>query len=141
MKKRKITTRTSRMPKAHEIELSLDETPARESKASDMRVEIATGEKADLIPSGGEPAFEIDEKTREEDEAYTGDVTQPYNPRLDLEHYKFPTLDLLNTYNDNERPSTWRNRMPTRTASSRCSAVRHSRSVRSRPVWSDHYAL
>ena len=112
-------------PKAHEIELSLDETPVRESKASDMRVEIATGEKADLIPSGGEPAFEIDEKTSEEDEAYTGDVTQPYNPRLDLEHYKFPTLDLLNTYNDNERPSTWRNRMPTRTASSRCSAVRH----------------
>ena len=89
-------------PKAHEIELSLDETPVRESKASDMRVEIATGEKADLIPSGGEPAFEIDEKTSEEDEAYTGDVTQPYNPRLDLEHYKFPTLDLLNTYNDNE---------------------------------------
>ena len=89
-------------PKAHEIELSLDETPVRESKASDMRVEIATGEKADLLPSGGEPAFEIDEKTSEEDEAYTGDVTQPYNPRLDLEHYKFPTLDLLNTYNDNE---------------------------------------
>ena len=26
---------------------------------------------------------------------------QPYNPRLDLENYKFPTLDLLNQYEDN----------------------------------------
>lgn len=89
-------------PASNEIELSVDETPVKESSPSKMSVEIVTADKADLLPEKEEPAFEIDEKTSEEDEAYTGDVTQPYNPRLDLEHYKFPTLDLLNTYNDNE---------------------------------------
>lgn len=89
-------------PASNEIELSVDETPVKESSPSNMSVEIVTANKADLQPEKEEPAFEIDEKTSEEDEAYTGDVTQPYNPRLDLEHYKFPTLDLLNTYNDNE---------------------------------------
>lgn len=50
-----------------------------------------------------EPLFEIDNTpTEETEEVSHKDVTQPYNPRLDLEHYKFPTLDLLNTYNDNE---------------------------------------
>ncbi len=50
-----------------------------------------------------EPTFEI-EKTVEDDDDddYRGSIGQPYNPRLDLEHYQFPTLDLLNTYNDND---------------------------------------
>lgn len=50
-----------------------------------------------------EPAFEVSNDTKEEDQAYKGDITQPYNPRLDLEFYRFPTLDLLNTY-QNEDP-------------------------------------
>ena len=29
-------------------------------------------------------------------------MSQPYNPRLDLENYKFPPLDLLNPYETNE---------------------------------------
>ena len=45
-----------------------------------------------------EPAFEVSNDTKEEDQAYRGDMSQPYNPRLDLEFYRFPTLDLLNTY-------------------------------------------
>lgn len=45
-----------------------------------------------------EPAFEIEE-TKEE-ETVRGDLSVPYNPRLDLELYKFPTLDLLKTYPD-----------------------------------------
>lgn len=49
-----------------------------------------------------EPAFEVSNDTKEEDQAYKGDITQPYNPRLDLEFYRFPTLDLLNTYQNNE---------------------------------------
>lgn len=50
-----------------------------------------------------ESAFEVSNDTKEEDQAYKGDLTQPYNPRLDLEFYHFPTLDLLNTY-QNEEP-------------------------------------
>ncbi len=48
----------------------------------------------------GEPDFTINDDTSEEDEAYKGPALSPYNPRLDLENYKFPTLDLLNQYED-----------------------------------------
>lgn len=47
-----------------------------------------------------EPDFTISDERNEEDEAYTGPALPPYNPRLDLENYKFPTLDLLNQYDD-----------------------------------------
>ena len=49
-----------------------------------------------------EPVFEVSNDTKEEDQAYRGDMSQPYNPRLDLEFYRFPTLDLLNTYQNDE---------------------------------------
>lgn len=47
-----------------------------------------------------EPDFTISEEMSEDDEAYKGPALAPYNPRLDLENYKFPTLDLLNQYGD-----------------------------------------
>ena len=48
-----------------------------------------------------EPTFEIEEAPKEEEEEPSrGKLDQPYNPRLDLEHYHFPTLDLLDAYND-----------------------------------------
>ena len=61
----------------------------------------------ELVPplktSNNEPTFEIDHNHAEEDEVVQGEnITQPYNPHLDLEHYKYPTLDLLNTYNNCE---------------------------------------
>lgn len=52
-----------------------------------------------------EPAFEISKTASEDDMEYRGDITQPYNPRLDLEHYRFPTLDLLNSYQDTHEPT------------------------------------
>lgn len=56
-----------------------------------------------LKTSNNEPTFEIDHNHAEEDEVVQGEnITQPYNPHLDLEHYKYPTLDLLNTYNNCE---------------------------------------
>ena len=48
-----------------------------------------------------EPDFTVSDDTSEEDAEYKGPALQPYNPRLDLENYKFPTLDLLNQYEDN----------------------------------------
>lgn len=35
------------------------------------------------------------------DETAHGRIQEPYDPRLDLSHYKFPTLDLLKKYDDN----------------------------------------
>lgn len=49
-----------------------------------------------------EPSFTIDPIPEDEDEPSAGSLSQPYNPRLDLENYKFPTLDLLNSYETNE---------------------------------------
>ena len=40
----------------------------------------------------------------EGDEKADGKIQEPYDPRLDLSHYKFPTLDLLKHY-DNDAPA------------------------------------
>ena len=40
----------------------------------------------------------------EGDEKAEGKIQEPYDPRLDLSHYKFPTLDLLKHY-DNDAPA------------------------------------
>ena len=41
--------------------------------------------------------------TADEVEKADGKIQEPYDPRLDLSHYKFPTLDLLKHY-DNDTP-------------------------------------
>ena len=60
------------------------------------------------------PAAEKTEKPAEDitmtitaaegDEKAEGKIQEPYDPRLDLSHYKFPTLDLLKHY-DNDAPA------------------------------------
>lgn len=37
-----------------------------------------------------------------EDDVFTGDLLQPYNPKLSLSNYKFPTLELMKDYGNNE---------------------------------------
>ena len=54
------------------------------------------------IPEG--PDFTIGDDHTDEDEEYQGPELKPYDPRLDLENYKFPSIDLLNSYNDNNDP-------------------------------------
>lgn len=53
-----------------------------------------------------EPAEDIEMTitAAEEDEKAEGKIQEPYDPRLDLSHYKFPTLDLLKHY-DNDAPA------------------------------------
>jgi S-DNA-T family DNA segregation ATPase FtsK/SpoIIIE len=43
-----------------------------------------------------------------EDEKAHGKIQEPYDPRLDLSHYRFPTLDLLKHY-DNDAPAIDKN--------------------------------
>ncbi len=45
-----------------------------------------------------EPTFDVEAN---EDEEYQGKELEPYNPRLDLENYHFPTLDLMKHYDEN----------------------------------------
>ena len=49
-----------------------------------------------------ETPFTIGDDHTEEDEAYQGPALEPYNPRLDLENYKFPHLNLLDHYDDTD---------------------------------------
>lgn len=74
------------------IELPLDDAPVNARRI------IEAEATAHTEPKTGEPEFEIEE--RKEEETVRGDLNVPYNPRLDLELYKFPTLDLLKTYPD-----------------------------------------
>ncbi len=54
------------------------------------------------VEPNNEPTFSIGDNHTEEDEEYTGPTLKPYNPRLDLENYKFPHLDLLDHYDDTD---------------------------------------
>lgn len=80
------------------IELPIDDYPETARRIIDA--ENLSHPKED--EKDEEPAFEIEEN--KEEETVRGDLSVPYNPRLDLELYKFPTLDLLKTYPD-EGPS------------------------------------
>ena len=77
----------------------------------------ATGEEVSMIietpvsdpapslhekPVAVEPTFEIE--AAEEDDEYKGPEKEPYNPRLDLENYRYPTIDLMKHY-DNAEPT------------------------------------
>ena len=71
------------------IELPLDDVPEKKKEYSLNDRETAE-----------EPSFEIAPPAAEE-ETPRGDLSQPYNPRLDLENYRFPSIDLLETYENN----------------------------------------
>ena len=77
----------------------------------------ATGEEVSMIietpvsdpapslhekPVAVEPTFEIE--AAEDDDEYKGPEKEPYNPRLDLENYRYPTIDLMKHY-DNAEPT------------------------------------
>ena len=49
-------------------------------------------------PVEKEPAFQVE---KAEEEEYVGTEKEPYNPRLDLENYHYPTIDLMKYYDDN----------------------------------------
>lgn len=49
-----------------------------------------------------EPEVIIEAGGSDEDEEYHGPNPEPYNPRLDLENYHYPTLDLMKRYENNE---------------------------------------
>lgn len=55
--------------------------------------------RAEPVEKG--PEFEIEVAT-DDDENYRGKETEPYNPKLDLENYRFPTVDLMKFYENSE---------------------------------------
>ena len=55
-------------------------------------------------PANGASDIKMTVTAAQEDEKPQGNIQEPYDPRLDLSHYKFPTLDLLKHY-DNDAPA------------------------------------
>lgn len=49
-----------------------------------------------------EPIVTIEKGGSDDDEEYTGPSLEPYNPKLDLENYHYPTLDLMKRYENSE---------------------------------------
>ena len=97
----------------HPLDLPIDDPDEEEEEEEGHPFEVKPAEEthekslpADNQPGGdpedNEPEFEVSNDTKEEDREYRGRIDQPYNPRLDLEHYQFPTIDLLNDFDDNE---------------------------------------
>ena len=83
------------------IENENPEIQSKEVIASQLGIE----QPIPVPESANQPSFEISQSNSEEDEAVRGDLNHPYNPRLDLEHYKFPTLDLLKDYSSEHEPN------------------------------------
>ena len=67
-------------------------TPVTPEPAEEPTIEIETVE----------PIFTVGDEHTEDDEAYDGPALEPYNPRLDLENYKFPHLNLLDHYDESD---------------------------------------
>ena len=84
-----------------EEEVSNTPVPFEEKQTSEPQRPMPTEANEEEEEDNDEPDFTVSDDTSEEDAEYKGPALQPYNPRLDLENYKFPTLDLLNQYEDN----------------------------------------
>lgn len=91
-----------------EVNPDLMQEPADESDFSvDLTFETTvTEDEPELVEEvtdeSQEPDFEVQAAVGDDDENYQGPEKEPYNPKLDLENYKFPTLDLMKRYDNNE---------------------------------------
>ena len=97
-----------------EVDFDLPEKqPAAEEEPDDFPFPVPQVEEQNPTPA--QPEMEVIEQTEEketpftigddhteEDEAYQGPALEPYNPRLDLENYKFPHLNLLDHYDETD---------------------------------------
>ena len=93
---------------ATEIPLEVDktvETPVRPASGGDVAMDIEvpkSDEPVSVVPATASapasPAFAVEANKDE----YAESQKEPYNPRLDLENYHFPTLDLLKHFDDSE---------------------------------------
>ena len=78
------------------------EIPQEEESEDNLTPEEIKTEEITLQEESVEPDFSVVDEHTEEDEAYKGPALEPYNPRLDLENYKFPTLNLLDYYEESD---------------------------------------
>lgn len=113
-------------PQPQEMDFELNRTYSKKSVASPSALSSAepVEAKAPLATDGGvamtfeqtdpdpvppfrpevganEPEFEI-QATENDEENYRGKESEPYNPKLDLENYRYPGVDLMKYYENSE---------------------------------------
>ena len=96
-------------PYREEIEFPIDKTPSTPISPSQPQAPIIkeeendNGEDDDVIMTveTGEKEEKADGKSMVAD---YGDLSTPYDPKRDLENYKYPTLDLLQKYESDGKP-------------------------------------
>ncbi len=90
-----------------ELVFPVDETIMEEKKDVEEKVEVEEEKEEEEVKMDGE---EKNDETKMDIEAnetevgtgkiQRGDINTPYDPKLDLEHYKYPTLNLLKKADD-----------------------------------------
>lgn len=81
------------------VEFSVESKPEVEMEIAKVEHEPVATEPEEELQG---PDFQIETTVSDEDEIYQGPDREPYNPKLDLENYRFPTLDLMKRYDGNE---------------------------------------
>ena len=100
-------------PETEEVIFDLDDRQPEEEEANDEIVSIHKDTLEKVVPEKekeDDTEFVIEE-TEEEESAKGktvvgnyGDLSTPYDPKRDLENYRYPTLDLLQQYESDGKP-------------------------------------
>lgn len=88
------------------LEVTQAPAPLVEAPSIDLALTFEDQKVDDELPFQKEsipldPKFEI-EALPDEDENYRGPEMEPYNPQLDLEKYRYPSVDLMKHYENSE---------------------------------------
>ena len=96
-------------PETEEVFFDID-TPKEPEREKDHKDDVSPT-PVPPIPAGDDNTEFVVEETEEEETAHGksvegnyGDITTPYDPKRDLENYRYPTLDLLQQYESDGKP-------------------------------------
>ncbi len=96
-------------PQAEEIEFPMDDVPAASEdvvtvKPAEPIVKHVEHDDANDVEMEIEQASEEETAKGKNLAGKVGDISTPYDPKRDLEHYHYPTLDLLKKYESDGKP-------------------------------------
>ena len=98
-------------PETEEVIFDLNQLHKQEEEKSTFQEEAITDDTAVKTDNENDDTDFIIEETEEEETANGksvagnyGDISTPYDPKRDLENYRYPTLDLLQQYESDGKP-------------------------------------
>ena len=98
-------------PETEEVIFDLNQPHKQEEEKSTFQEEAITDDTAVKTDNENDDTDFVIEETEEEETANGksvagnyGDISTPYDPKRDLENYRYPTLDLLQQYESDGKP-------------------------------------